>query len=316
MSSKKIVVISLDHWNYDKHIISNLKSKGITSQHINFGDYKHPSFLSRIKNFFYKVFLKKNFKKILRQEYIIEKLEEIGKQDQILVINPDLIEKKYHLKIKEYTNKYSAYLYDSVARYPVEDLLHGVFDEIYSFDPEDVKQYNFKKTTNFNYLEKKEFRWIEQPKYQLFYLATFDNRVALLSKIAEKLNLLKISFRFIIVSKKVKEIPFIEIRKERINQEDLGEFYSQTNVILDLIRDKQSGLSFRIFEAMAYQKKIITSNAYVKDYDFYNPNNILILDENNVQMDSTFFVTPYQPIPEEIYQKYTLSHWVNTIFEL
>jgi hypothetical protein len=114
----------------------------------------------------------------------------------------------------------------------------------------------------------------------------------------------------------VKEIPFIEIRKERINQEDLGEFYSQTNVILDLIRDKQSGLSFRIFEAMAYQKKIITSNAYVKDYDFYNPNNILILDENNVQIDSTFFVTPYQPIPEEIYQKYTLSHWVNTIFEL
>ncbi len=316
MSSQKIVVISLDHWNYDKHIISDLQSKGITSQHINFGDYKHPSFFSRIKNFFYKVFLKKNLKKILRQEYIIEKLETIGKQDQILVINPDLIEKKYHLMIKEHTHKYIAYLYDSVARYPVQDLLEGVFDEIYSFDTDDVKKYNFKPTTNYNYLEKKDFHWIEAPNYQLFYLASFDDRIALLSQIAQKLNAIKVTFRFIIVTKKVKEIPFIEIRKERINQEDLGEFYNQTNVILDLVRDQQTGLSFRIFEAMAYQKKIITSNAAVRNYDFYNPNNILVLDENNLQIDASFFTTKYQPIPNEIYQKYTLSHWVDTIFEL
>ncbi len=316
MSSQKIVVISLDHWNYDKHIISDLQSKGITSQHINFGDYKHPSFFSRIKNFFFKVFLKKNLKKILRQEYIIEKLESIGKQDQILVINPDLIEKKYHLKIKEHTRKYIAYLYDSVARYPVQDLLEGVFDEIYSFDTDDVKKYNFKQTTNYNYTEKRDFHWIEAPNYQLFYLASFDDRIALLSQIAEKLNALKVTFRFIIVTKKVKEIPFVEVRKDRINQEDLGEFYNQTNVILDLVRDQQTGLSFRIFEAMAYQKKIITSNAAVRNYDFYNPNNILVLDENNLQIDANFFTTAYQPIPDAIYQKYTLSHWVDTIFEL
>lgn len=316
MSSQKIVVISLDHWNYDKHIISDLQSKGITSQHINFGDYKHPSFFSRIKNFFFKVFLKKNLKKILRQEYIIERLETIGKQDQILVINPDLIEKKYHLMIKEHTHKYIAYLYDSVARYPVQDLLEGVFDEIYSFDTDDVKKYNFKPTTNYNYLEKKDFQWIEAPNYQLFYLASYDDRMALLSEIAQKLNAIKVTFRFIIVTKKVKEIPFIEIRKERINQEDLGEFYNQTNVILDLVRDQQTGLSFRIFEAMAYQKKIITSNTAVRNYDFYNPNNILVLDENNLQIDASFFTTMYQPIPDEIYQKYTLSHWVDTIFEL
>lgn len=316
MSSQKIVVISLDHWNYDKHIISDLQAKGITSQHINFGDYKHPSLFSRIKNFFFKVLFKKNLKKVLRQEYIIEKLKTIGKQDQILVINPDLIEKKYHLKIKGHTDKYIAYLYDSVARYPVQDLLEGVFDEIYSFDTDDVKKYNFKPTTNYNYLEKKDFQWIEAPNYQLFYLASYDDRMALLSEIAQKLNAIKVTFRFIIVTKKVKEIPLIEIRKERINQEDLGEFYNQTNVILDLVRDQQTGLSFRIFEAMAYQKKIITSNAAVRNYDFYNPNNILVLDENNLQIDASFFTTMYQPIPDEIYQKYTLSHWVDTIFEL
>ena len=316
MPSQKIVVISFDHWNYDKHIISDLQSKGITSEHINFGEYKHPSFGSKVKNFFYKVFLKKNLKKIRRQEYIIEKLDALGKQDQILVINPDLIEKKYHLQIKAYTTKYIAYLYDSMARYPVHHLLDGVFDEIYSFDSDDVTTYNFKKTTNYNYLEKRPFHWIEKPNYQLFYLASYDNRVDFLTQIAEKLNQLQVTFRFIVVTKKVSDLPWIELRKERINQEDLADFYNQTNVILDLVRDQQSGLSFRIFEAMAYQKKIITSNASVKEYDFYNPNNILIINEETLPIEASFFTTPYEPIPNEIYEKYTLNHWVNTIFGL
>lgn len=316
MEPKKICVISLDHWNYDKHIIKNLQLKGITSLHINFGDYKHPNKLSQIKNFFWKVFFRKNLKKIKRQEYIIKKLEEIGKQDQILVVNPDLIDKHFHLEIKKHTSKYIAYLYDSVARHPVEHLLDGFFDKIYSFDEYDVKKYHLKKTCNYIYMEKQELKHIENPEYHLFYLATLDNRINLLLKIASCLAQLKITFKFIIVDKKNTKIPLIEVRKKRINQEDLSKFYNNTNTILDLVRDKQTGLSFRIFEAMAYQKKIITSNASIKDYDFYNPTNILILDENNLTIDPDFFLTPFIPIPNEIYEKYTLDSWVNTIFEL
>lgn len=147
-------------------------------------------------------------------------------------------------------------------------------------------------------------------------MATLDNRINLLLKIASCLAQLKITFKFIIVDKKNTKIPLIEVRKKRINQEDLSKFYNNTNTILDLVRDKQTGLSFRIFEAMAYQKKIITSNASIKDYDFYNPTNILILDENNLTIDPDFFLTPFIPIPNEIYEKYTLDSWVNTIFEL
>lgn len=315
MMSQKIVVISLDHWNYDKHIIDVLRAKNIEAHHIKFGDYKHPSFVSRLENFFYKLLFNKNLKKIKRQEYIIKKLEKIGIQDQILVINPDLIDKHFHLEIKKRTSKYIAYLYDSVARYPVEHLLNGIFDKIYSFDEYDVKKYHFEKTCNYIYIEKQELKHIENPKYHLFYLATLDNRINLLSKIASYLTQLKITFKFIIVDKRNSKIPSIEVRKNRINQEDLSEFYNSTNTILDLVRDKQTGLSFRIFEAMAYQKKIITSNASIKDYDFYNPTNILILDENNLAIDSDFFSTPFTPIPNEIYEKYTLNSWVNTIFE-
>jgi len=328
MAVQKISVISLDHWNYDKHIVTTLRNKGFEATHINFGKYQHANFLERIKNAYAKLFLKQNPKKTKRQEYILETLVQLGKQDQILVINPDLIDKKYHLEIKKHTHKYIAYLYDSMARYPVNHLLDGVFDNIFSFDPDDVKQFNFQKTTNYIYLDKQPLRFLETPKYQAFYIGTRDSRLRLLKEIAQKLDFLKIAYLFIIVEKKNwkkkiaalffkdKEINAIQYRKHRVHQEDMGSFYDQTNVIVDLVRDQQSGLSFRIFEAMAFQKKIITSNTSIKEYDFYDPKNIMILDENQLHIDPDFFKTPYVPIPENIYNNYTLSHWVKLVFEI
>jgi hypothetical protein len=67
---------------------------------------------------------------------------------------------------------------------------------------------------------------------------------------------------------------------------------------------------------MALNRKIITANPYVNQYDFYNPNNILVLNEDLSNLEQTFFETDYEPIPEEIYRKYTLENWVNTVFRL
>ena len=132
--SQKITLISFDHWGYDIHIVDALKKNGIDANHIKIGGFKHKNIFAQLRNTFSKIFLDKNPKKILRQEYILEKLNNLGKQDQILVINPDVIDLKYHLEIKKYTKKYIAYLYDSIERCPVKHLLEGVFDDIYSFE--------------------------------------------------------------------------------------------------------------------------------------------------------------------------------------
>ena len=249
MSNKlKICLISFDHWNYDKHIVAMLQSKDVESIHIKIGAFKHANFWEQIKNTFSKVFLNQNPKKIKRQNFILESLEKIGPQDQILVINPELIEKKYHLEIKKHTSRYVAYLYDSVSRCPVEHLLDGVFDTVFSFDTDDIKKYNFKKTTNYIYIDKKPLASFKTPKYQAFYLASFDNRLQFLYEIAKKLNEIKISHLFIIVGKKTWKkqlISFfklkensnsIKYRKNRIKQKNMGDYYNQTNVIIDLVR--------------------------------------------------------------------------------
>ncbi|MBP8794066.1 MAG: hypothetical protein KBH29_12885, partial [Lutibacter sp.] len=89
-----------------------------------------------------------------------------------------------------------------------------------------------------------------------------------------------------------------------------------SNVMLDVCREDQSGLSFRIFESMMYRKKLITNNSDVRNYDFYNPNNILIVNKDASNIYKDFFETAYQEIEKEIYSKYTLESWLKKVFEL
>ena len=324
--TQKICLISFDHWNYDKHIVDKLNEKGIDAFHIKIGGFKHKNLASRIINSFSKIFLGKNPKIQKRQEHILNMLKLKGFQDQILVINPEVIDLDCHLEIKKNTKKYITYLYDSVDRCPVENLMEGIFDEVYSFDKEDVKKYGFKKINNYNYLEKQPIPKEEHIKNQLLYIASFDNRLEKVIKLKEILIKIGISFRFIIVGKKTtlhklknkfsKAIDNIELRRKRINQNDLKELYNETQVVLDLVRENQTGLSFRVFEAMAFHKKLITNNKTIIDYNFYNPNNILVIDDENYKIDKTFFETDYQFIPDDIYYIYTLDNWVNSVFNL
>jgi hypothetical protein len=325
MSKQKICVISFDNWNYDNHIVKALQKKGIESFHIKIGSFKHKNNWSRIQNTFCKIFLNKNPKIINRQYYILERLKQVGIQDQILVINPELISKECHLEIQKHTLKYIAYLYDSVKRNPVEHLLSEIFDEIYSFDKEDIAQYGFKETTNYNYVDTSLYLTKNSIKNKVVYIASFDKRMAKLHGFSEQLKRLNISYCFIIAGKKAmvynlkklfsKKLQSLEFSRKSINQKELHQLYLESDVIIDLVRDNQTGLSFRVFEAMAFEKKIITNNQNIKNYNFYNPKNILVIGDH-FEFEKSFFETPYEAIPSDIFKQYTLDSWVETIFEL
>ncbi len=333
----KICVISFDNWNYDKEIVMALNRRNIVATHINFGKYKHKTIFERLENTFSKVFFNKNPKHFKRQDQIIEKLKNLGVQDQILVLNPDLIDLEYHYLIKKQTKRYIAYLYDSVTRsmLPIEHLLKGIFDTIYSFDKEDAEKHNFIKTNNYIYSKKQPIEVNEIFETQVLNISSFDKRFATLNRIANKLSDLNLNFTFILVSKNIKFKllnynlkrffdknkyqrinPKIKFQSKKISLKNLKRYYQKTLVMLDLVQENQTGLSFRIFESLSLQKKIITDNVTIKEYSFYNPNNILVLDSENLDLDISFFEKPYEPIDEKIYNDYTINAWVEKIFEL
>lgn len=324
----KICVISYDFWGYDKHIVNTLCKKGIDAHHIKIGNVTHSNFQERATNAISKVFLNKNLKTEKRQQFVIDSLVALGHQDQILVLNPDTFDISTLEEIKTHSDRLITYLYDSLERLPVEDEKLALFDKIFSFDIIDIKKRGFEKLTNYIYLDHISYE-DQKPEMDLFYITSYDNkRVSYIKLLAKKLITLNLKFQIMIIGKKswknqlknlfitVPENLSIIFSIKKICHKDLPKHYKNSRALLDLTRENQHGLSFRVFEAMALEKKIITDNTVIKDYDFYNPNNILVLDEICSNLTTQFFDHPYQRIPEEIYSYYTLDSWVDRVFKL
>lgn len=313
----KICVISFDYWNYDVKIVDKLNELGHNAFHIKLGNfkYKYPNFIAKLNNFFSKLLFDKNIKKIKTEEYLLSILDKNGNQDQILVINPERISLETHLKIKKYTSNYKTYLYDSIDRYDNKKLIEKkVFDTIYSFDKKDATKYNLEFISNYIHLEKKNET--VKSKFNVFSISSIDDRYATFNSIIDYFDKNSISHLTLFYDKKCPKIlkksaTFIN---KTLNHNEIQEKMEKSDIILDVVRKNQTGLSFRIFDALALNKKLITTNQSIKKYDFYNENNVCVIDKNNISIPNEFLKTKYEKLSDEIYKKYSLENWVKIVF--
>lgn len=116
----KICIISFDYWNYDCHIVNKLREQEVEASHINMGAYKYRNFQERAFNACSKVLLRRNIKHIKRQEYVMDSLRRLGRQDQILILNPHTLDHDTIVEIKKFTDRLVTYLYDNLKRFPLE----------------------------------------------------------------------------------------------------------------------------------------------------------------------------------------------------
>ena len=114
----------------------------------------------------------------------------------------------------------------------------------------------------------------------------------------------------------VKEFQNAKIREFKFKtmtvQENL-DVLRKTNTVFDIQHYMQSGLTIRTIEAIGSKRKLITANENIKKYDFYNSNNIYVLNEQNWGGIEDFIRHKYEPIPEEIHKKYSISSWLKTM---
>ncbi|QKJ64404.1 hypothetical protein [Flavobacterium sp. M31R6] len=311
----KITVISYDNWGLNSHLINALIQKGHTVHHINFFDfkYKYPNIQSKIYNFILKTVSNKNIKNIYYGDEILKKLKENNEvQDLILTIKGDFIGPKAIFEFKKYTKKSIAFFNDSITRCPKIKHVIPNFDEVYSFEKDDCEKHSLKFLTNWIYPIPNS--GTRNKEYQVFNISSKDKRFSLIVKIASILKEKKINYKIIIFDKKNKSHnSSVEYISKQIQLSEVNDYLHNTQVLLDINRVGQKGLTFRVFESLGLEKKLITTNADIKNYDFYNPNNILIIDEKKPNIPLDFFSNKYQKIPKDLFEKYSIEEWINQI---
>ena len=221
--------------------------------------------------------------------------------------------------------KMCLYLWDSVKNIRGVKSKFQFFDVIHSFDLEDCKKYEQLKFRPLFYGDqyiKSECK--EDYKYDISFCGTIhSDRYAIVKQIqaiAKGLMLksywfLYLQSKFIfsfykLVKREFKGVSRNVFSFDKLTANEIASIVDESKVVLDIQHPKQSGLTMRTIEMIGMKKKFITTNQNIIQYDFYNPNNILVIDRKNPKLNMSFFELPFEELPNEIYEKYGLKSWI------
>ena len=118
-----------------------------------------------------------------------------------------------------------------------------------------------------------------------------------------------------LLNKEYRNVKWSDLRAQSLPAQTVREIYDTSRCVLDVEHGRQRGLTMRTIEMLGMGKKVITTNALIAQYDFYNPSNFCIIDREKPVLDMTFLQTPYEPLSPEIQTKYSLDFFLREIFE-
>lgn len=255
--------------------------------------------------------------------------------DFILFISPEAITKDSFVKLKEAhpESRFILYMWDSFRnkRSNIDDIL-PLFDERFSFDKKDCA--SSKLSIGYRPLFfLNEYGSINEnlaPKIELLFIGTIhSDRHRILVKIKEFCHRNRLSYFYYMFLPSHLLFYYRSLRDSTIRRAGKSAFQyhalkknevialmTESNVILDIEHPKQSGLTMRTIEVLGARRKLITTNEEIINYDFYHPQNILLIDRNNISIDPEFFKTPVVKLDPGIYNKYSIDGWISDIFRI
>ncbi|MGR5407254.1 hypothetical protein ACPV5E_26510, partial [Vibrio mediterranei] len=68
----------------------------------------------------------------------------------------------------------------------------------------------------------------------------------------------------------------IKVTEHLMLKDELAALIQSSRAVLDLGQGKQNGLSFRVYESLAYNRKLVTTSQDIAQYEFYDQSNELL----------------------------------------
>jgi len=346
IKNKKILFISIPHYGYEEVIKREIEKLGAEVDY--FPGKFHPESFRENFNFFSALccFLKNP---LYKQKYTRALLEFIdsqaGSYDILFVIQMFPASFKAIKKLKQQNKKIKTYIFfwDKIDLYGCASVIK-YFDYAFCFDRSDAKKYPELRFLHDFYLP---HRHEEQRAviYDWSYIGSLNQiseyRIDFLSKLIEDskknnlsyyarlryrlpvenkflLSKLKNCLKYVFLPdvmayhKKIKNNLYKGfLFSDSITLEETEKIQSRSKCIVDISYRGRYGLTLHCLSAVASNKKLITTNKHIAEEDFYRPDNISIVDEQNPSVDIDFLNKPTVPVDISYLR---LDNWLKTIF--
>ena len=157
-----------------------------------------------------------------------------------------------------------------------------VWSQVFSFDPEDAKKYGFIYRGFCYYSKNKLFPTEYSKDYDVYF--TGNTKGCRADMINGSYNYMtqngcRCLFDVQLQHKKQTKCEGINYIKKWISYQEVLIRLSQSKCILEVIQKNQSGPSLRYFEAIFYNKKLLTNNKNIVSYPYYNPKWMRVIEK-------------------------------------
>ncbi len=330
LDGKRVLFLGYEYYDYHNHIRDAIEKAGAVLDYFSVRKYHTPW------NYVYwglNCTSKKLFVEFNRAyaRSILERTKGC-KYDYVFVVSGWQLLKDFYeeLRIRNPNARFLNYHWDSVREtefgITLLDLV-PLFDRVYSFDRQDCRTYRglhylplfyVKQYCN---LRKEIFK--EKYDIDILFIGSLNKYrryryVMDFEKLCEKQGIR--FFHYMYVSKRFYVRSFLagqlmlKVHSRALSQAGIIRYYRRAKAILDLPQQIQTGLAIRVFEVLGAGKKLITTNKHIVEEPFYDPRNILIVDNENPFIDPAF-VMDTEFVWNDVLEQYSLSNWVKTIFD-
>ncbi|NUU67347.1 hypothetical protein HQN64_14725 [Enterobacteriaceae bacterium BIT-l23] len=270
----------------------------------------------------------------ITRRYYRDKISQIETPQNIgliLIVNPEAMDKIIIDELRRAcpNARIVIYLWDSLRNKRYISELFRFCDKVFTFDYDDAKSKMLEFLPLF-FTVSSRGRTTVKPKKIVFIGSIHSTRlktIAFVNSLAMK-ERIKFSFSLYFPSRIIYAITYI---KSGVLRKQLGDHVilkplpydeylhemSSSEFVLDIAHPKQTGLTMRTLEAIAFNKKIITTNDNIKNYDFYEPDKHFILTKENEHqlVDFIQLSSPECYYPQSVLNKYSISNWVARLLE-
>lgn len=261
--------------------------------------------------------------------FFTQRMEQLSRSDYstILVIQGEGVTTKTLLRLR---NAYPRarlvfYTWDSIENKPFSKRNLPLYDRCTTFDPVDANKYGmgfrplfytngFDRPTDTTYT------------YDLSFIGTVhSDRYRIVHSLLEQLPPDTRTFVYLYLQapwmydiRRIFTNTLDGAKREDFRFDPLGKDVVQatffgSRAVLDIEHTQQRGATMRTMESLGSKRKMVTTNASLRNYDFYNPQNIQIIDRKMPQLDQEFLRSPYEVVPEDVRLKYSLRQWVRDV---
>jgi hypothetical protein len=322
LTGHRILLIAPRFFGYDKDIAEELRRRGAEVDLLPDRPFDAP-LMKAVTRFGRRLVMP------AADRFYFKELERLNRREYraVLVINGQTLSK---CVLKEIRSAFPGarlilYLWDSYRnRRSVFDTLES-FDDRFSFEPDATRFGEISVRPMFFAPRLEECATVKMEYLVSFVGTAHTDRYSVIRALSDTLDptascywYLYLPAKWVYFAHRVSNPAFAganlnEFKFAPLSRIEMENVVSKSKVLLEIEHPKQTGLTIRAFDAIGASRKLATTNSLVRNYDFYLPENILVIDRKKPRIPATFIESPHKELPPGIYRKYSVAGWMDDV---